>query len=228
DAVVHGGDVEAIAALLGNPSAQIREETLDRVVDRAPEAPSWHEPLVRRPKLSARSASRIAEFVADSLLDLLRKRDDLDPETTRAVSAVVKRRLDAKAAADDNDEQILPARAAPRDAGIERAARLHAEGKLDDDVIARAVAAGERAFVVAALALRGDLKADVVRAILSSGSAKAVVALAWRAAIPMRVASQIQIRLAGIAPAGVLAARDGDAYPLAEEDMQWQIEFFGG
>ena len=223
DAVVHGGDAHAVATLLGNSSAQIREETLDRIVERAPAEKSWHGPLVRRPRLSARSASRIAEFVADSLLDLLRRRNDLDPETTRAVSAVVKRRLDADAEADE----APAAPATPRDGAAERAARLHAEGKLDDDAIARAVAAGERAFVVAGLALRAKLKPGVVRAMLASGSAKAVVALAWRAEVAMRVATQLQLRLAGISPASVLGARS-DSYPLADEDMQWQIEFFGG
>jgi hypothetical protein len=62
---------------------------------------------------------------------------------------------------------------------------------------------------------------------LASGSAKAVVALAWRAEVAMRVATQLQLRLAGISPASVLGARS-DSYPLADEDMQWQIEFFGG
>lgn len=225
DAVARGGDAKAIAALLGNASAQIREETLDRIVERAPAEKSWHAPLVRRPKLSARSASRIAEFVADSLLDLLRKRNDLDPETTKAVSAAVKRRLDA-AATEEDDEDAAPA--APRDGGAERAARLHAEGKLDDDAIARGVAAGERGFVVAALALRSKLAADVVRAMLAAGSAKAVVALAWRAELAMRVATQLQLRMAGIAPNAVLGMRGGEGYPLSEEDMQWQVEFFGG
>jgi uncharacterized protein (DUF2336 family) len=224
DAVVHGGDAKAIAVLLGNASAQIREETLDRLVERAPAEKSWHAPLVRRPKLSPRSASRIAEFVADSLLDFLRQRNDLDAETTKAVSAVVKRRLDAAAEKYGEDE----AGAAPRDGGAERAAQLHADGKLDDDAVARACAAGERTFVIAALALRAQLSVEVVRAILASGSAKAVVALAWRAALAMRVATQLQLRMAGIAPNAVLNTRGGDGYPLSDEDMQWQIEFFGG
>ena len=36
DAIVDTGDIEAVAELLGNASAQIREETLDRIVDQAP------------------------------------------------------------------------------------------------------------------------------------------------------------------------------------------------
>jgi hypothetical protein len=33
--------------------------------------------------------------------------------------------------------------------------------------------------------------------------------------------------MAGIAPNAVLGMRS-EKYPLAEEDMQWQVEFFGG
>ena len=54
--------------LLANPSAQVREETLDLIVQRAPGRPRWHAPLVERPTLPARLAAKIAAFVADALL----------------------------------------------------------------------------------------------------------------------------------------------------------------
>src|SRR5258708_38357878 len=59
-------------ALPSNPSAQIREELLDRLVERAPTAVAWHRPLVQRPRLSGRAARRLARFVAVNLLALLR------------------------------------------------------------------------------------------------------------------------------------------------------------
>ena len=64
DAIVAVDDEAAIAALLANPSAQIREETLDLVVERAPARASWHPALVRRPLLPARLVKRVASFVA--------------------------------------------------------------------------------------------------------------------------------------------------------------------
>jgi uncharacterized protein (DUF2336 family) len=63
DAIVAADDEPAVAALLANKSAQIREETLDLIVERAPNRAVWHEPLVRRPTLPARAAQRIASFV---------------------------------------------------------------------------------------------------------------------------------------------------------------------
>ena len=94
--------------------------------------------------------------------------------------------------------------------------------------MARAVASGDRRFVNAALAILAELPIDVVREIVSSESAKAVTSLAWRAGLGMRFAVDLQMRHAGIQPKAVLYARGGFDYPLSEEDMRWQIEFFGG
>ena len=68
DAIVATADEAAVAALLSNRSAQIREETLDDIIDQAPTRPSWHEPLVERPNLLHRAVKRIAQFVTASLL----------------------------------------------------------------------------------------------------------------------------------------------------------------
>ena len=95
DAIVHNGDVEAVAELLGNDSAQIREETLDRIVDQASGEPTWHKPLVHRPNLHAEAALRIAEIVAAPMLAGLRKRTDLDDQTISAIKEVVLRRLES-------------------------------------------------------------------------------------------------------------------------------------
>ncbi|MGB1025547.1 MAG: DUF2336 domain-containing protein, partial [Rhodospirillaceae bacterium] len=79
DAIVATDDVAAISDLLTNQSAQIREETLDLVIDRARGVPEWEEPLVNRPRLHAGAAQRLALFVADNLVEALLRRRDLDP-----------------------------------------------------------------------------------------------------------------------------------------------------
>src|SRR6185295_19477726 len=114
DAVAATGSEGAVAALLGNTSAQIREETLDRLIEQAPARPSWHRPLVKRPALPARAMVRLATFVARSLVDELKRRADLDPATASAVSEVMEKRIasdpawateeKAAAAADAGDE----------------------------------------------------------------------------------------------------------------------------
>ena len=226
DALVAADDEPAVAALLANPSAQIREETLDLIVERAPQRTSWHEPLVRRPALPPRAATRIAQFVADSLVEVLTNRRDLPASTRAQIAVEVSRRLadaapktaDAAAAAEDDGGETVE----------EKVTRLKKEGKLDEDAVADAIDAGQRAFVRAALAVLAEVPVSVVDKILSARSAKGVVALAWKANLPVGLALQLQTRIGGISPRQALNARGGKDYPLSTEEMKWQIEFFGG
>src|SRR6185436_2370558 len=55
DAIVASLDVSAVAALLANPNAQIREDALDRVLENAAEVEDWHMPMVLRADLSVRA-----------------------------------------------------------------------------------------------------------------------------------------------------------------------------
>lgn len=205
-------EAPAIAALLANDSAQIREETLDRILDRAPAVDAWHAPLVRRPTLPQQALRRLAGFVASSLLDILQRRPDLDFDTAREVAAVVERRL----AEDGNGAD--PVGAAGDAAAVP-------EG---EEAIATAIARGDQHGVAQALARDAELPVAQVERILRAQSAKGVTALAWKAGLPVRLAVQLQLRIAGISPRSTLNPREGVLYPLSDEEMNWQIEFFAG
>ena len=103
DAIVAADDVEALAFLLVNPSAQLREETLDRVIDRAVDVDILHMPLAMRPKLRSQAAVKISRFVAEDILTRMLAREDLSMDTIEAVRAVVHKRLgDAEAMLPDD------------------------------------------------------------------------------------------------------------------------------
>ena len=222
DAVVATDDEQAICSLLSNQSAQIREETLDALVERAETVPSWHKPLVARPTLSGRAVRHLAEFVADALLRDLEHRSDIDPQTATALSRTVRSRLGEADAADDDDDEDA------RETADERALKLFKQDKLTEELVAASIDRGERSFVIEALALMADLPGDVVSKTVSMASAKGMVAIAWKAGLTMRTAAQLQLRLARIPPGTVLQAKDGDAYPLTEDEMRWQLDFFAG
>jgi uncharacterized protein (DUF2336 family) len=225
DAIVAADDEPAVAALLANPSAQIREETLDMIVERAPKRISWHEPLVRRPSLPVSAARRIAGFVAATLLDVLKNRADLPADARKQITAEVAKRLEGEKATD-------PKKAVAAEEGGEtaedKARRLKKEGKLDEDALGDALDSGQRGFVRAALAVMAEVPVTVVDKILSARSAKGVTALTWKAGLPMRMAVQLQTRLGGISPRQALQPRNGKDFPLNDEELKWQIEFFGG
>jgi uncharacterized protein (DUF2336 family) len=218
DAIVAADDEAAVAALLANSSAQIREETLDLIVERAPARTSWHPGLIGRPVLPARLVKRIAAFVAATLLGKLEQRADLDAATRAAVSAEVGRRLD--------DAPEAAAKAEPETAA-EVVAKLKAKGALDEDAVVAAMGEGKRAVVKAALAALSGIGEAAVEKIMSSHSAKGIVALVWKAGLSPRLASQVQLRLGGIPPRQVLSARGGEGWPLSADDMTWHLEFFG-
>lgn len=218
DAIVAADDEAAVAALLANPSAQIREETLDFVVEQAPTRPSWHSGLVARPALPPRLARRIATFVAGTLLRRLERRDDLDPDTRKAVSAEVERRLE------QGDDGRPPT---DGESASEIVARLKAKGALDEPAVAAALDEGRRPFIRAALAALSGLPEALVEKIIAAHSAKGIVALVWKAGLSPRLAMQIQLRVGGVPPKQLLAPRPGGGWPLSPDEMTWHLEFFG-
>jgi uncharacterized protein (DUF2336 family) len=197
-----GVESNTVRRLLQNQSAQIREETLDRILDQASRVPAWHEPLVQRPTLPMKAIKRLAAFVSRSLLEALQQRPDLDAATAKDVAKAVQRRLEAEGAAPETPP-------------------------VGEDAIAAAIGAGKRDAVAAALARDAKLPAGIVASILASKSAKAVTALAWRANLPVRQALQLQLRVAQIPPTAALNPRGGTDYPLTPAEMEWQLGLFG-
>lgn len=229
EAVARTQSEAAVAALLGNESAQIREETLDRIIDMAPKFEPWHGPLVRRPALPPKAAARIAGFVSEQLMRVLENRTDLPPDVRAAVrNAVLDRaRANRGGGAEPLGIGDEVAEEAPKERPMERAKKAHAAGKLDEDMVGAALTQGDRGFVLAALAVKANVPLDAVDKIIGGQSARGVTALCWRAKLSMRLCRQIQLRIANIPPTSVLNARDGTHYPMSDSEMTWQLEFFG-
>lgn len=254
DAIVASEDVDGITALLRNGSAQIREQALDRIIECAPAHPPWHEPLVQRPQLPPHAAIRLAEFVADTLVEQLRARPDFDAETVERIASTWRGRMEAasgatprEAAAGEGQAPLPGADWVPepprpgKPAGlpgedwvseteaasdVDRARRLARVGRLTEEVLAESLGKGERGFVQAALAELGSLPLVCVERIVASRTPRAVTALAWYAGLSMRFARQMQLSLAQIPHGKVLkSGRDG-AFPLTEKEMRWQVELF--
>lgn len=216
DAIVATDDADVITTLLSNNSAQIREETLDRIVDSAADQDVWHAPLVARPSLSARAGSALSRFVTETLLETLAARKDLDPSVTDAIGEGVRRRLGDAAVESDDEEPAA-----------EKVRRLFAEQRLTESDVKAAMLRGDRQFVIEAIAVLGETGSPAVRKAFSLASAKGVSALCWKAGLSAELAHQLQLRLAKVSPSEAIKPRGG-AYALSEKDLAWQVEFFGG
>ena len=217
DAIVATLEIPAIAQLLANPDAEIRENTLDRIIADAASIEAWHLPLVTRPALSLRAVRRIAVFVSRALIDELALRQNIDEETEHYLKARAQERI---------EDDVKQARSTPGDAvvGIYRAFKT---GKLGDDIIAKAATLQQKEAVTLALALKTETNEKLVTQIIDAKSGKGITALCWRAGLAMRTALAIQIFVASIPPAERILPRGGIDYPMDESEMLWHLNYFG-
>jgi uncharacterized protein (DUF2336 family) len=227
-AIVGAGNVDAITALLKNASAQIREETLDAIIDAAPRQVSWHEPLVHRRQLGTKAALRMAEFVAHSLIQELASRSDLGPEVMATLGKMVTdklRRDDEKTglAPEDPDDQLAPDALTVVSRQLDALAK---SGKLTSKYVMQAAADGAVTVVVAALARLADLPLSAVAEVVRAGSAKGMLAVAWAADFSAEEAAHLQMRIARVPPEAVIRSRPGGGFDATEAELEWQLEMF--
>lgn len=234
DAIVATRDVSAVAALLANDSAQIREETLDLILDSAPSIEAWHEPLVQRPNLPGAAAKRIAGFVAQSLLDRLSQRADLPPEALSEIRQVVQRRLHVEL-----PQETPEANPTGREGGREKdtasamteteiaVTKLIKANRLDNDTVQDAIERLDRNFVIQALAQAGRTPVPVVMRALETRNGRLITALVWRAKFSMRTAVMVQRDIAKVPPKMMLNARNGTDYPVGKGELEEQLKILG-
>lgn len=216
DAIVSSLDIPAIAALLANPDAKIREKTLDDLADQAEKIRSWHLPLVLRADLSKRAIWRIASFVGASLIEQLSARYGLDEDIKHQLNKEMRARLQ-----DDGRSESATAEIAAREVAAARAS-----GKLDEAFVDAAANAGQRDTVILGLAVLANVPEATVRKIFQSRSAKPVTALVWHARLSMRVAFKIQSVVMKLTSGELLPARSGVHFPMTEDEMRWHLGYF--
>lgn len=220
DAIAVSADAGAIGALLANPTAHIREATLDALVVRSVEHPEWHEPLVRRPSLPLRTARVLSGIVATHLLAVLAARADL-PQSFEELRVRVAAQLAERQDRRPTDGEMTT------DEALGRAHASAASGELGEDTLMGAACRGEARYAAALLATAAGVPIAVVDRAALLRSAKGMVSLVWKAGFTMRAAVAMQYLLARLPPSEVLVSGPADSFPLAVEEMRWQLDFLG-
>lgn len=198
DRIVETGDHTLIGTLLRNTTAQIREDTLNRLVDEAPQVEMWHEPLVNRTELTDALVAKLSEFVASSLVQALASRHDLAPD----LAEKLKRKVIKGAKASDSF------------------------GEATEQQIADAARRGSESGVITALTLRLDAPARAIRRIFASRTPKAILAMAWKAGLSAETAALLQSFPGRIPESRRLAPADDGSYPLSRDELAWHAERF--
>jgi uncharacterized protein (DUF2336 family) len=215
DSIAATLDIPAVIALLTNSNAQIREDTLDAIIDSAEAIQDWHEPLVLRPSLSVRAIRRIATFVGSSLVNIMIERNELPDEVAAEITRKVRSRIEAE---DMTDEEG----SAPNF----DLAKLHAAGKLDNQFVCDMIDSGRRGIVVDVLATLAKMTPAKVKEILEARNGMVITSLCWKAGLSMRTALRLQSDFAYLKSDQIVNAKNGVDYPLKPEEMELHLSFF--
>jgi len=205
-------DRAAIGSLLTNDSAQIREDTLDAIIDAAPEEESWHAPLAGRNELSLRAMKRISGFIASYLVSDMIDRHDLGEDAAEELLTAARAKINGESIDDEMwDEWRAQAQA------------LHEKDQIDDALVRDYVQDNKRGLVTHCLAVAAGLSAKDAASALSSKDGKLITCLTWKAGLSMRTAVSLQRSIALMNAGDVVYAKDGFDFPFEEADMDWHL-----
>lgn len=208
-------DVPAVAALLTNKNAQIREDTLDQIISQAESVEDLHKPVALRPQISVRAMKRIAGFVASALVHAMMEQSDLSEDQADELLEKVRDRLAAEKVGDDEARKLAI-----------KAQEFYDRGMLDDAFVSQQITENNRELLLQCLAVMSDLAVETVRQVIQSKSGRAVTALCWKADLTMRTAYDVQTKFALVPNAQLLSAKNGNAYPIKEDELEWHLSYF--
>jgi uncharacterized protein (DUF2336 family) len=86
---------------------------------------------------------------------------------------------------------------------------------------------GDDEKVMGSLAARANMPIEIVQKMLATQSAKPIIALCFKAGVPMRFCLDVQQRLGRVPNNQLIYPKDGIDYPLDPAAIKWQLEFFG-
>lgn len=215
EAVIETHDRPGGVTLISNASANLSHGLLSYIVEKAKQFPEWQRPVALRPALPSSIVTSLAEFVDSSVRDLLLARGDFDKETTEEIAQIFRRRVDLVDPADEN-------------LSVEQRLKIALdEGRLNEDLITDAVGMRDIDLAYGALAHLSSVSLSQIEAIFDSRSAKSIVAITWKANLPMRLALQLQKEVAHISHRDLIYPRGGSDYPLDDDVLQEHLSMLG-
>ncbi|MDE2581335.1 MAG: DUF2336 domain-containing protein, partial [Rhodospirillales bacterium] len=120
---------------------------------------------------------------------------------------------------------VRPLAAGPTaEAALAEAHRVARDGRLTEASLLAALQRGESQLAAALLSLAAAMPLAAVERAVALRDAKALVSLTWKAGFSMAAATRLQSTLARLGPAELLAAGPRAGFPLAADEMRWQLD----
>ena len=235
DALVAKNDLHAIGALVANKNAKISVKAFDVIAEKAEMNKEWHNAMVYRDDLPLRTVLRIASFVSAALMEALISRNQQSKEHVEGLRKAVRDRIERGDL--PGLDAVLPSAASQPDHAddaekgvsdlvVQRVKKDREAGILTEAHLIRQVAKKDSEYVKAALIELSDLPSKAVNQMLGTRTAKAVVAIAWKAGLSMNAAMRLQRDFADIKRDDIMGAGADGGYPFSEADLDWYVESF--
>ena len=240
DALVAKNDLHAIGALVANKSAKISVKAFDVIAEKAEMNKDWHNAMVYRDDLPLRTILRIATFVSAALMEALISRNQQSREHVDGLRKAVRERiergdvpglekvLNAPQNASQNapSEEPEPPAKPGGDPMVQRVKKDREAGQLTEAHLARQLEKGDLDYVKAALIELSELPSRTVNQMLGTRTAKAMLAISWKAGLSIKMAVRLQVELAKVNSGDVMRAGADGGYPMSEADLDWYVESF--
>lgn len=177
EAIVEKGNEDAVVALVSNQTAQIGEQTYDKVIDKFGESERIQEPMVKREKLPLTIAERLVATVSDSLKEYLVTHHELSPEVASDLLLESRERAVVRLLQDDDNAPDV----------TELVHQMDMNGRLTASIILRALCTGDLNFFEAAIAHKAHVALNNARVLIHDDGDLGMKALYEKASLPKRL-----------------------------------------
>lgn len=208
DALVDTRNEDVVARLVANNGAQLKEETMNRVLDDFGHIKRISNPMAERAVLPMKVAERLVTLVSEKIRDHLVTHHDLSPDVAMDLL------LDSRERA---TLSLLGGQADTPDV-FELVDQLHANGRLTPTIIMRALCMGDLSFFEVAMAKRADIPVANAHRLIHDRGGMGLARLFERCGLPAQSLPVAKTALAAIEE--LTQNADGDRQMIREMTIE--------
>lgn len=185
DALIDAGSETAVAALVANVGADLKEPSLNKVIDKFGASEAVQTPLVKRDKLPVTIAERLVAVVSDKLQSYLVTHHDLPAKVAADAILQSRERATVSLLSGENDDESL-----------ERLiAQLLRTGRLTSSLLLRALCTGDVAFFEYGLAALSKVPVTNARLLVHDAGRLGLKSIYEKAKLPAALMPAFRIAI---------------------------------
>jgi uncharacterized protein (DUF2336 family) len=169
-AILQLAEPAVLTALAGNPTAELDEHDMAKLVAEARRVAALRAPLASHPRLTSELALQLYVWLGQALRQSLAERFRLDPAQLNALMAETVREAHGGVRTSDDGVLVLAREGEREEMERRLVEKLHAAGQLRPGYLVRALREGRLSLFVTALGKLGGFPVSELRAAIESGA----------------------------------------------------------